>query len=97
MQNKKNNQEIDIQQYWLIIKRRWLFIFTKKTKHSLLEIKNAQVEWEKHKSTVYRITLTLTSGKKLPLSTYHANYLKSAKNIEATAAKIRNFLSLPSN
>ena len=26
MQNKKNNQEIDIQQYWLIIKRRWLFI-----------------------------------------------------------------------
>ena len=26
MQNKKNNQEVDIQQYWLIIKRRWLFI-----------------------------------------------------------------------
>lgn len=26
MQNKKNNQEVDIQQYWLIIKRRWPFI-----------------------------------------------------------------------
>ncbi|MEO0935977.1 MAG: Wzz/FepE/Etk N-terminal domain-containing protein, partial [Cyanobacteria bacterium J06641_2] len=26
MQNKKNNPEVDIQQYWLIIKRRWLFI-----------------------------------------------------------------------
>ena len=26
MQNKKSNQEVDIQQYWLIIKRRWLFI-----------------------------------------------------------------------
>lgn len=89
--------EFDLSNGYMTKKRRWLFIFTKKTKHSLLEIKNAQVEWEKHKSTVYRITLTLTSGKKLPLSTYHANYLKSAKNIEATAAKIRNFLSLPSN
>ena len=26
MQKKNNTQEIDIQQYWLIIKRRWLFI-----------------------------------------------------------------------
>ena len=26
MDNKSNSQEIDIQQYWLIIKRRWLFI-----------------------------------------------------------------------
>ncbi|MGB3637936.1 MAG: hypothetical protein WBA39_10240 [Rivularia sp. (in: cyanobacteria)] len=89
--------EFDRSNGYMTKKRRWLFLFTKKTKYSLLEIKDVQVEWEKHKSNVYRITLTLASGKKLPLSTYYANYLKSEKKIKATANEIRNFLSLPSN
>lgn len=84
--------EFDLNSGYMIKKRRWLFLFTKKTKHSLLEIKNVQIEWERHKSKVYRITLTLASGKKLPLSTYYANYLKPEKNIKATADEIRNFL-----
>ena len=78
-------------------KRRWLFLFTKTNKYSLLDIKDVQVEWEKHKSNVYRLSITLTSGKKIPLSTYYANYLKSAKKIEYRAGEIRNFLSLPTN
>ncbi|BAY85634.1 hypothetical protein NIES267_51350 [Calothrix parasitica NIES-267] len=89
--------ELDFSSGYITKKLRWLFIFTKKNKYSLIEIKDVQVEWKKHKSNVYRITLTLASGKKLPLSTYYANYLKPAKKIKTTANEIRNFLSLSSS
>ncbi|AFY53449.1 hypothetical protein Riv7116_0868 [Rivularia sp. PCC 7116] len=89
--------EFDLSSGYMTRKRRWLFLFTKKTKHSLQEIKDVQVEWEKHKTNVYRITLTLASGKQLPLSTYYANYLKPAEKIKTTTDEIRNFLSLPSH
>ncbi len=85
--------EFDLNNGYMTKKRRWLFIFTKTTKHPLLNIKDVQLEWEKHKTNVYRITVTLASGKKIPLSTYYANYLKSREKIEASADKIRNFLS----
>ncbi|MBF2017240.1 MAG: hypothetical protein IGS23_18965 [Rivularia sp. T60_A2020_040] len=44
---------------------------------------------------VYRITLSLTSGKRLPLSNYYANYWKSEEKIKAEADVVANFLSIP--
>ncbi|MEM7579403.1 MAG: hypothetical protein AAF316_06005 [Cyanobacteria bacterium P01_A01_bin.80] len=89
--------EFNLSNGYMIKKRRWLFLFTKTTKYSIFDIKDVQVEWERHRSIVYRITVTLASGKKIPLSNYYANYLKSAKKINTSANEIRNFLSLPTN
>ena len=86
--------EFDRTSGYMTKKRRWLFVFTKTTKYPLFDIKDVQVEWTRHKSIVYRTAIILTSGKKIPLSTYHANYLKSKRNITSTADNIRNFLSL---
>ena len=74
--------------------QRWLFIFTKKTKYSLFDIQDVQLEWNLHRDNNYRITITLASGEVIPLSTYHTNYFKSEKNMEKTANIIRNFISL---
>ncbi|MDJ0620809.1 MAG: hypothetical protein QNJ63_29410 [Calothrix sp. MO_192.B10] len=87
--------EFDRSSGYMIKKQRWLFIFTKTTKHQLFNIQDVQVEWTYHKSKVYRMTLSLASGEKLPLSTYYANYLKSGEKIEAAADMLRDFLSLP--
>ncbi|MDJ0800395.1 MAG: hypothetical protein QNJ51_26910 [Calothrix sp. MO_167.B12] len=87
--------EFDRSSGYMTKKQRWLFIFTKTTKHQLFNIQDVQVEWTYHKSKVYRLTLSLASGEKLSLSTYYANYLKSGKKIEAAADMLRDFLSLP--
>ena len=72
-------------------KQHWLFLFTKTTRYPLLEIQDVQVEWTYHRSKVYRITLSLSSGEKLPLSTYYYNYLQSGESIEVAHTLI-NFL-----
>ncbi|MGD1873264.1 MAG: hypothetical protein ACFB02_09460 [Mastigocoleus sp.] len=76
-------------------KQRWLFLFTKTTKYPLQDIQDVKLEWEYHKMKIYRVTLSLSNGKTVPLSTYYANYLKSQKKIKASAEEIKNFLSLP--
>ena len=75
-------------------KQRWLFVFTKTSKYSLLDIKDLQLECNQQRGNTSRITIILASGKKIPLSTYHANYFKSEKKMKITADKISNFLSL---
>ena len=74
-------------------KRHWLFLFTRTTRYPLLEIQYVQVEWTYHRSRVYRMSISLSSGKKLPLSTYYCNYLQSRDSIEVAANTLKNFLS----
>ena len=89
--------EFDPSTGYMTKKRRWLFLFSKTTKYSLTDIKDVETESTRHKSIVYRTTITLTSGTKIPLSTYYSSYLKSRKKMKSTANKIRKFLSLPNN
>lgn len=89
--------EFERSRNYMTKKQRFLFIFTRKTKYSLYDIQDVQLEWSKNMGDTSRITITLNSGKKIPLSTYHANYRKSDKKMNATVEDIRNFLSLPTN
>ncbi|MDJ0620808.1 MAG: hypothetical protein QNJ63_29405 [Calothrix sp. MO_192.B10] len=94
-QGEFNICEFDRSSGYMIKKRTWLFVFTKTIKHPLLDIQDVQIEWSYHQHQGKRITLLLSSGKKLPLSTYNANFSRSETKIEAEANLIRKFLYLP--
>ena len=90
--------EFDISRGYMTKKRRWLFLLTKTTKYPLVDIKCVRIEHtyvNKRRYQIARITLSLASGKKLPLSTYQANTFKFEDKIEAEADTVAHFLSIP--
>ncbi|MCJ8282311.1 MAG: hypothetical protein MJK14_21380 [Rivularia sp. ALOHA_DT_140] len=88
--------EFDNNRSLLTIKRQWLFLFSRTKTYPLTDIKSVEVErmyMSNRRHTSYRITLFLTYGKKLPLSTYYANTFKYKGVLLEQANALSQFLS----
>jgi hypothetical protein len=78
----------------IIKKRQWFWIITKTVEFPLHEIIDIKIEEKWFRSVKgNRITLMLASGKDLPLSSYHANFLKKRKTLEVRVDAISEFLN----
>lgn len=75
-------------------KRKW-WLVTKTIEKPLQEIVDVQVEEQRSRNgKIYRISLVLASGKRLPLTPYHTNYGCNKKKTQEKADSIATFLNL---